>query len=38
VLDKFGKTIDEVLKANTGQYEEFLTIHFKRHLESFVKQ
>ena len=38
VLDKYGKTIFEIIGANQGQYEEFLIAHFKRHLAPFIKE
>jgi hypothetical protein len=37
VLDKYGKTIFEIIGANQIQYEEFLTVHFKRHLAPFIQ-
>ncbi|MGD8455263.1 MAG: tagaturonate epimerase family protein [Anaerolineales bacterium] len=38
VLDKYGKTIFEIIGANQGQYEEFLIAHFKRHLAPYIKE
>jgi hypothetical protein len=37
VLDVYGERLMETLKANLGHYEQFLKIHFDRHLESFIR-
>ncbi len=37
VLDDYGVRLKEVLKANLGIYEQYLQVHFNRHLEPFIE-
>ena len=36
VLDDYGARLKAVLKANLGLYDQYLQIHFKRHLKPFL--
>lgn len=38
VLDKYGAALFETVNMNSAQYEEFLEVHFKRHLEPFGQE
>ncbi len=36
VLDEYGARLKDILKGNLGLYEQYLQIHFKRHLDPFL--
>ena len=38
VLDLYGEQLKTLLQENMSDYERFLTVHFRKHLEPFVKQ
>ena len=36
VLDEYGNRLKDILRTNPHLYEQYLQVHFKRHLEPFT--